>query len=514
MSKKKNIRTYKIQTYQNQDKNNIIFDLQSEYEKYYRFQTKKQYRLYQQTAYLNKDLDTKKDQSLLSERYKRCVAYQVCGQLQSWLSNRDNKIKDIIHGSESLSDQEKRILHIIRISPQDFNERKILILHKENNKKEGIKKGDLKEEIHITKKYIQIYKSILRSVNWRLPSNKNISMQLNNNVIQLVKRKTNHKKHKATDFDYWFELSTLIPRKKVYIPAKMNSYLKGQLDKGELCNSVRIDFKNDEIKFNIMIDKEQKEYESKIEKIGIDFGTKHLFALSNGKIFGVNFGKQLKDYDDKITLLQKRLQHQGIKPNSSKRYRRLVLKCREFIKNEINRNFNKIIKEIKPQEIVLERLDFRHSKLNKTMNRILRKCGRSVVKSKLQTLEKDYGIKVIEVNPAYTSQKCNRCGFVHRLNRNNRDQFKCKNCNHTKHADINASRNVQSRSSCSVLKGKSGKRTIKKHLFNNFKKNILQCKKGSNTFLISPNSRAIFLDFNPKNFQEFYELKSGNKLKV
>src|SRR5690606_32327069 len=118
--------------------------------------------------------------------------------------------------------------------------------------------------------------------------------------------------------------------------------------------------------------------------------------------------------------------------------------------------------------------------------------------------------------PAYTSQECRKCGFVHKLNRNNRDQFKCKNCNHKKHADINASRNIQSRSSCSLLKGTSGKRTIKKHLFDQFKQNILQCdKKGSNAFFVRPNSRAIFLDFNPLNFQQFYGiLKSGNKLKV
>ena len=131
-------------------------------------------------------------------------------------------------------------------------------------------------------------------------------------------------------------------------------------------------------------------------------------------------------------------------------------------------------------------------------------------------LEKDYGIKIIEVNPAYTSQTCNKCGFVHRLNRNYRDKFICKNCNHTTHADINASRNIRARSSCSVLKGKSGQRTIKKHLFEQFKKNILQCGvDDSNIKYISSNSRAIFLDFNPLNFQEFYGiLKSGNKLKV
>lgn len=39
--------------------------------------------------------------SKLSERYKICVTYQVIGMIQSWLSNRENKIKDIIHTNET-----------------------------------------------------------------------------------------------------------------------------------------------------------------------------------------------------------------------------------------------------------------------------------------------------------------------------------------------------------------------------------------------------------------------------
>ena len=493
----KNVRCYPIKTYQNEGKNFVLFELYKEYKLFCEKMINIQYRLYKQTGSLNKSINTKDFSSKLSERYKRCATYQVVGMLQSWLSNRDNKIKDIIHNNQSLKDEEKRILHLIRKN-NIFHERTLLLK---------------KENILISKNYIQMYKSILRQIKWRLPSHKNISMQLNNNVCKLNIKGEGSKKFKSNNFEYWIELSTLTKGKKIYFPINLNDYIKEQLGKGKRLNALRIDFKENNPVFNIMIDKEVNEdYEPKIESIGIDFGTKHLFALSTGNIFGVNFGKQLKDYDDKISLLQKRLQYQGIKPNSSKRYRRLVFKCRAFIKNEINRNFNKIIKELKPKEIVLERLDFRHSKLNKTMNRILRKCGRSVVKSKISMLEKDYGIKVVEVNPAYSSQECQRCGFVHKTNRNNRDKFICKNCNYTKHADINASKNIQSRSSFSVLKDKSDKRTIKKHLFINFKKNILQC--GEHKF-ISPNSRAIFLDFNPLNFNEFYDIiKSGDKLKV
>ena len=496
----KNVRCYPIKTYQNEGKNFVLFELYKEYKLFCEKMINIQYRLYKQTGSLNKSINTKDFSSKLSERYKRCATYQVVGMLQSWLSNRDNKIKDIIHNNQSLKDEEKRILHLIRKN-NIFHERTLLLK---------------KENILISKNYIQMYKSILRQIKWRLPSHKNISMQLNNNVCKLNIKGEGSKKFKSNNFEYWIELSTLTKGKKIYFPINLNDYIKEQLGKGKRLNALRIDFKENNPVFNIMIDKEVNEdYEPKIESIGIDFGTKHLFALSTGNIFGVNFGKQLKDYDDKISLLQKRLQYQGIKPNSSKRYRRLVFKCRAFIKNEINRNFNKIIKELKPKEIVLERLDFRHSKLNKTMNRILRKCGRSVVKSKISMLEKDYGIKVVEVNPAYSSQECQRCGFVHKTNRNNRDKFICKNCNYTKHADINASKNIQSRSSFSVLKDKSDKRTIKKHLFNQFKKNILQCGVDNNINYISPNSRAIFLDFNPLNFNEFYDIiKSGDKLKV
>src|SRR5690606_17114543 len=148
-----------------------------EYTIFFENMIKIQYRLYQETGYLNKSIEINHLESKLSERYKRCATYQVVGMLQSWLSNRDNKIKDIIHNNDSLSDKEKRILHIIRRS-NIKKETIIKILHNEINKNKGIKKGDIKEEILIPKEYIQIYKSILRQIKWRLPSCRNISMLL------------------------------------------------------------------------------------------------------------------------------------------------------------------------------------------------------------------------------------------------------------------------------------------------------------------------------------------------
>jgi putative transposase len=49
--------------------------------------------------------------------------------------------------------------------------------------------------------------------------------------------------------------------------------------------------------------------------------------------------------------------------------------------------------------------------------------------------------RVILVNPAYTSQKCSACGHIHADNRKG-ESFRCLECGHTDHADINAAKNI------------------------------------------------------------------------
>jgi putative transposase len=51
------------------------------------------------------------------------------------------------------------------------------------------------------------------------------------------------------------------------------------------------------------------------------------------------------------------------------------------------------------------------------------------------------GVMVLFIEPAYTSQRCFRCGHIEKANRN-KERFVCKHCGHRSHADLNAGSNI------------------------------------------------------------------------
>ena len=53
-----------------------------------------------------------------------------------------------------------------------------------------------------------------------------------------------------------------------------------------------------------------------------------------------------------------------------------------------------------------------------------------------------FGIRTQQVNPAYTSQRCSKCGTTLRENRRSQAEFCCQTCGYTVHADYNAAKNV------------------------------------------------------------------------
>jgi putative transposase len=184
---------------------------------------------------------------------------------------------------------------------------------------------------------------------------------------------------------------------KIYLPITTNDYFQGI--KGDISNFIQINFQQDidKIDGNISISNsnslnynkykisvclikniKKEEYLPKINKLALDLGLNNLFATNIGELYGRKFSRLLKKYDKIVSLLAKNRQKQRLR-TLSKKYKELINRIKAYLKNEINRVINKLIKNNKPKEIIVERLNFTSPKLSKKLNRMLSNFGKNII---------------------------------------------------------------------------------------------------------------------------------------
>ena len=221
--------------------------------------------------------------------------------------------------------------------------------------------------------------------------------------------------------------------------------------RGEYTNAqVSIDVKQRRMFVMVQVEVD-KEVENKAEikdvkVLGIDRGIKNIAVLSNNKFFN---SAHLKDVKGRYRYNRKKLQHSGTRAARRKlkelggRERRFVLDTNHVISKQIvNLPFDLLALED------LESAGMRTKRNGRRFNHKLGSWSPYQLEQFIKYKAEDMGKAVVCVNPKYTSQKCYRCGFIDRNNRNG-SIFHCKNCGFELHADLNASRNIE------VL-GKSG----------------------------------------------------------
>ncbi|MGW4779908.1 RNA-guided endonuclease InsQ/TnpB family protein [Streptomyces filamentosus] len=87
----------------------------------------------------------------------------------------------------------------------------------------------------------------------------------------------------------------------------------------------------------------------------------------------------------------------------------------------------------------------RNVKAKAGLNRAILDVGFGEIRRQIEYKALLYGTTVTVVDPAYTSQTCNRCGHVDAKSRRTRDLFTCTRCGHATHADIGAAINIKAR---------------------------------------------------------------------
>ena len=421
-------RAYEMKLLANKKKLKIIDSILNEYRKTASSIFNFYWNNFISTGKIPKFIELSSIKSNLSERYKQTCASQIRGILMSYISNRADDFKEIIYKS-SIKDEDLKI--------------KLLYInkyHKFFNNNVVMKKQEIEPEtIKLARK---IFHHLLK-IN-RLPKMNGISMALDEKVA--VVTESNNK----SLVGYWIKLSTLEPRKPIMLPVSKNKYYEAI--KAKRANFIQLNKDRDGyISVSFIKDIASEKISFKTERVSIDLGLTNLLTFNEGSMYGrTYFSSKIKEYDKKISTLCSRLQRNKVRPRNSYRYRKLVDSLRAFLKNEIGRVMNKSFKRFLPKHIVVERLNFQSQRLSKRLNRLIGNFGKSIIRSKLNNFSEKYGVTIEEVNPAYTSQTCSSCNYVAKNNRRSQAVFICACCGLKLHADINASRCIDARSSSSI----------------------------------------------------------------
>lgn len=333
---------------------------------------------------------------------------------------------------------------------------------------ENIKDED-RHYINYILKFNDLYYKVLIHSEFQLPKifkNKKLNIRYLNNLIRRYTRRYKGKipySYKNTTFsidnglyayrDGSIFISTTKKGKRVSIKLTDNILRN---------NTLKVKIVEDSIQIHSPIEIKTK-LNNNIEKvIGIDKGYRYLFAVSSGKFYGEGLNNILSKETErlnKVNSVRNRFYalyngclEQGnikkadtIKENNlgKVKYKHNKEKYDETVKSYINHSLNKLIKEEKPTEIVMENLDFVswEHKYPKSVKRKLSRWIKGYIRERLEYKCEYNNIKYTYINPAYTSKLCNKCGsFGVRKD----DIFTCCKCGEI-HADINASINILNR---------------------------------------------------------------------
>jgi transposase len=274
-------------------------------------------------------------------------------------------------------------------------------------------------------------------------------------------------------------IATLVPNQRVYIPLKGVTELSGNL---------RVVLDRDKRRIFIHVQYELPKAEQPgAQARGVDIGITEVFVDDEGDKYGVELGPTLKAASEKLNGKGKRRNklHAVRKKHSAKgdsqkaarieknnlgrkkqRAERKRLKTR--INVIINTAINRLAGEKKMSVLAHEKLDLRGPAQSKEISRRVSNYHRSSLKERLEFKASVIGFDRKQVNPAYTSQTCPKCGYLASANRSG-DRFQCLNCGHAEQADRVGALNIKARSNDSEIKTWTPRTQIKTILQSRFK---------------------------------------------
>lgn len=223
-----------------------------------------------------------------------------------------------------------------------------------------------------------------------------------------------------TDF-IWVRIASIGAKRNIEIPVKRTKHMERLRAEGTPLSGVRIS----RSAITFMFELPEPALRAEGTTIGIDIGVKKVWSSSDGRFAPkCPHGHSLETIIEKISK----------KRRGSAAFRR----ASEHRKNHINWSINRLnLKGV--AELRLE--DIKHLRKGVRTSRRMAAWTYTDIAAKLEDKCARLGVRVERVAPAFTSQRCPQCGFVHKGNRK-LELFKCKACGHEADADTNGAVNI------------------------------------------------------------------------
>jgi IS605 OrfB family transposase len=189
--------------------------------------------------------------------------------------------------------------------------------------------------------------------------------------------------------------------------------------------------------------------------VGTDLGQKRPAVTSQRKFLGK---RHWTEVDRKYFRIRRKLQSKGTKSHPLRGYPRHLKKLagrqQRFHRDCDHVLSKRIVQSVSSgATLVIENLTHIRSRA-KTRHgenrRRLHGWSFAQLRTFLSYKAEERGMRVVAIDPRYTSQTCSRCGYCSKANRPSQAVFKCRKCNYQLNADLNASYNIRDKHLASV----------------------------------------------------------------
>lgn len=312
-----------------------------------------------------------------------------------------------------------------------------------------------------------IYTAILNHQEYEMPRNAvglDIDVKrLNNLLCRLTRRYLTQPKSDNTDSfrispngysykDGSMRIVCRIPRKRIPIPLRDNRMFDRQM---------QVQIRQNDVALAVPIEAKVKEHADYTNTVCIYIGSRDMFTLSNGHIYGAAL-EELTDPETERLARKNRERRkmytsyiqnaeegnakkvQNIETNNfgKCKYDRQKEKEREKTKTYINSEINRMIESEKPARIVITRPVTRNKTkiYAKSANRKMTRRFNGYIRERLSYKCKVHSIELVEISSKHTGQRCSVCGGE---GKRQGKEFVCESCGlHTTIA-LNSAKNIQ-----------------------------------------------------------------------